>query len=91
MSNIVRALTVFDDGGGPSLYAGGNFTTAGGNVSAYFARWSRPSEADVAGFADRMTGPVDGSGEGCQSYDFDADGDVDLHDFQRFLFHFERE
>ena len=30
-SASVRALTVFDDGSGPALYAGGAFTTAGGD------------------------------------------------------------
>ena len=38
----VYALAVFDDDGGPALYAGGGFTTAGDNVSAYFAKWSCP-------------------------------------------------
>ncbi|MCO6436111.1 MAG: hypothetical protein J5J06_03395 [Phycisphaerae bacterium] len=30
MNDAVRAFTVFDDGSGPALYAGGEFTTAGG-------------------------------------------------------------
>ena len=29
MDSVVMALTVFDDGGGPALYAGGGFSTAG--------------------------------------------------------------
>ncbi len=35
----VRALTVFDDGTGPALYAGGLFTHAGGAIANYVARW----------------------------------------------------
>jgi len=38
---VVFALCEYDDGLGaaPALYAGGGFSTAGGNVSAYMARW----------------------------------------------------
>jgi hypothetical protein len=41
MNNSVRALTVFDDGtgGGPALYAGGMFQTAGGVTVNRVARW----------------------------------------------------
>jgi hypothetical protein len=39
VSPLVYALTVFDDGGGEALYAGGRFTIAGGNVSGYIAQW----------------------------------------------------
>ena len=35
MNREVYALAALDD----TLYAGGAFTTAGGRVSAYFARW----------------------------------------------------
>lgn len=35
----VNALSVFDDGGGPALYAGGRFTTAGGQSANHIARW----------------------------------------------------
>lgn len=40
-NNIVYALAVFDDGlgGGPDLYAGGQFTTAGGGTANRIARW----------------------------------------------------
>jgi hypothetical protein len=42
---IVRALTIFDDGwgGGPALYAGGDFTTAGGVAANYVAKWNGTS------------------------------------------------
>jgi hypothetical protein len=35
----VQALAVFDDGAGPALYAGGNFTSAGGAPAGHLARW----------------------------------------------------
>lgn len=35
----VNALTAFDDGGGPAVYAGGSFTTAGGVSADYIAKW----------------------------------------------------
>jgi hypothetical protein len=34
------ALTVFDDGSGPALYAGGWFTNAGGSSANYIAKWN---------------------------------------------------
>ncbi|MBI1853433.1 MAG: hypothetical protein HYR85_24100 [Planctomycetes bacterium] len=39
----VEALTTFDDGGGPALYAGGYFTGAGGVGADHVARWNRSS------------------------------------------------
>ncbi|MFH0980928.1 MAG: hypothetical protein V2A79_05255, partial [Planctomycetota bacterium] len=36
----VYALTVFDDGTGPALYAGGRFTTAGGVTANWIAKWN---------------------------------------------------
>ena len=36
----VAALTVFDDGGGPALYVGGIFTTAGGVSANNIAKWN---------------------------------------------------
>ncbi len=36
---VVEALEVFDDGGGPALYAGGTFTIAGGVAAERIARW----------------------------------------------------
>jgi len=43
MSNSpVLALTAFDDGTGPALYAGGEFTIAGGRSSANMGKWAAP-------------------------------------------------
>ena len=40
VNNSVWAMTVFDDGSGPALYAGGTFTTAGGGVTVNrIAKW----------------------------------------------------
>jgi hypothetical protein len=39
MNNTVLALTVFDDGTGAALYAGGGFTTAGGTPANHLAKW----------------------------------------------------
>jgi hypothetical protein len=40
VNGTVTALEVFDDGAGPALYAGGFFTTAGGQTVNHIARWS---------------------------------------------------
>jgi hypothetical protein len=39
----VKALAVYDDGSGPALYAGGDFTTAGGAAASRIARWDGAS------------------------------------------------
>src|SRR5262249_35018354 len=36
----VNALAVFDDGGGPALYAGGSFTSMGGVPANSIAKWN---------------------------------------------------
>ena len=38
-SPVVNALTVFDDGTGPALFAGGEFTSAGGVAASNIAKW----------------------------------------------------
>jgi hypothetical protein len=45
LNSHVLALTVYDDGGGPALYAGGHFTTAGGVAASHIARWDGSSWA----------------------------------------------
>jgi hypothetical protein len=40
---------VFDDGGGPALYAGGYFGTAGGVAASRIARWDGASWSAVGG------------------------------------------
>jgi hypothetical protein len=40
LSNYAQALSVFDDGNGPALFAGGWFTAAGSGSASYIARWN---------------------------------------------------
>jgi trimeric autotransporter adhesin len=70
----VHTLAAFDDGsgGGPALYAGGDFSTAGGAVAGNIARWDGSSWSSVGGGTD---GPVralavfdDGTGGGPALY-----------------------
>ncbi|MFN0242843.1 MAG: hypothetical protein ACKVWV_08140 [Planctomycetota bacterium] len=39
LNGIVRASAVYDDGTGPALFVGGEFTTAGGLVASGVAKW----------------------------------------------------
>ena len=39
-SDLVFSLAVFDDGAGPALYAGGQFTSAGGVAASRIAKWN---------------------------------------------------
>jgi hypothetical protein len=41
--NLVLAMCVFDDGGGPALYAGGHFIAAGGVAANNIAKWNGSS------------------------------------------------
>lgn len=72
VNGTVRAMTVFDDGGGegPALYAAGDFTTAGGQPANRIARWKNgqwsPLGEGIAGgsvyalavFDDDGPGPI---------------------------------
>jgi len=49
VNNWVGSLTVFDDGSGPALYAGGGFTTAGGATVNRIAKWDGASWSSLAG------------------------------------------
>jgi len=44
-----HALAIFDDGTGPALYAGGEFTTAGGQTARRIARWDGSRWSEVGG------------------------------------------
>ena len=52
MNGSVQALTVFDDGSGLALYAGGNFTTAGGVAAQHIAKWNGSSWFQVGSGMD---------------------------------------
>jgi hypothetical protein len=53
MNDYVRAVIVFDDDGAgpdpPALYAGGQFTTAGGNPIVHIAKWDGASWSGLGG------------------------------------------
>lgn len=50
---FVDTLEVFDDGTGPALYAGGNFTSIGGQPIRYLARWNGTAWSAVGAAYDR--------------------------------------
>lgn len=75
MNSTVHALTVFDDGagGGPALYAGGQFTSAGGAAATRIARWNGSTWSSLTGGG--LSGAVralavfdDGTGGGAALY-----------------------
>lgn len=51
----VRAITMFDDGSGPALYAGGHFTLAGGNTARGIARWTGDAWVEAGGGVQPVT------------------------------------
>jgi hypothetical protein len=55
-SDPVHALTVFDDGSGPALFAGGSFDLAGGTGVSRIARWNGSSWSALA-FGLFLSGP----------------------------------
>ncbi len=78
----VGSLTVFDDGGGPALYAGGNFTTAGGVTANRIAKWNGTSWSAldggmISGSVGDLTVFDDGRGGGPALY---AGGSFSVHD-----------
>jgi hypothetical protein len=86
----VGALAAFDDGHGPALFAGGEFTSAGGLASANIARWGcvAPCRADLD--ADgRLTvfdflAFINLYQSGDPIADFDGDGLLTAMDFLAF-------
>src|SRR5215207_4872702 len=68
-NSSVTALGMFDDGSGPALYAGGNFTNIGGVSATRAAKWNGTSWSALAAPANGVNGPIlafatfdDGSG-----------------------------
>jgi trimeric autotransporter adhesin len=54
----VYALTVYDDGTGPALYAGGRFTHAGGQEVNHIARWN-PDTSEWLPLGSGVDGEMD--------------------------------
>ncbi|MEQ9097370.1 MAG: GC-type dockerin domain-anchored protein [Phycisphaerales bacterium] len=66
----VNALAVFDDGGGPDLYAGGIFSRAGGLTATNIAKWDGRTWREVEGsLGQGINGRVD-----CMHVHADATG-----------------
>ena len=68
-ATIRGAMTVFDDGSGPALYVGGDFTTAGDGEAKHIAKWDGQEWSGVGGGMDGVVATVrtllvfdDGSG-----------------------------
>jgi hypothetical protein len=65
-SNSVLALVVFDDGSGPALYAGGQFTAVGGVLASRIAKWDGSSWSALGSGVDTFVRALavfdDGSG-----------------------------
>jgi len=77
----IIALEAFDDGGGPALYPGGKFTTAGGVASSHIARWNGDAwsalGAGTDGFVRSLAVFDDGSGPAlCVGGEFTTAGGV---------------
>ncbi len=66
VNGVVRALAEFDNGSGPALYAGGDFTIAGGVAASGIAKWDGTSwsalGSGISGFVHTLTEFDDGSG-----------------------------
>jgi hypothetical protein len=57
--SYVSALAVHDDGSGPALYAGGNFTAVGGVAVLHIARWNGSSWSTVGGGLGHVVNALD--------------------------------
>jgi len=76
----VYALTVYDDGSGPALYAGGDFTTAGGASANRIAKWDGSTWSALGG-------GVTGGGESVHALTvFDDAHGAELHVGGSFVF-----
>jgi hypothetical protein len=49
LNDGVKASVVFDDGGGPALYVGGDFVNAGGRPAKHIAKWNGATWSSVGG------------------------------------------
>lgn len=86
---MVFSLAVFDDGGGPALYAGGSFTGTGGSPLPFLARWTGstwvPVGNGVDGVVYSMTVWDDGTGAALYvAGDFSSAGGVPAKSIARW-------
>ena len=96
----IRALTVFDDGSGPGLHAGGGFITAGGNSVNCIAKWTCQlpgdlncdgvvNDNDIGPFVLALVNPVGyaTAWPDCNilNGDINGDGDVNVFDIDPFV------
>lgn len=86
MTQSVQSSMIFDDGttDGPALYAGGGFTSAGGNSANHIARWDGQDWTQVGnGVNDVVAGMVafdDGDGTALYAIgDFTSSGSTTLN------------
>src|SRR5439155_155553 len=56
VDGYVKAFSVFDDGSGPALHAGGFFTSAGGVAANNIARWDGTSWSPLGSGVSAQTG-----------------------------------
>ncbi len=88
-NGLVDALTGFDDGSGPALYAAGTFTTAGGMPASCVAKWNGTSWSALgAGLnAQVLSLEVFDDGSGPALYaggNFSASGNVPMQRIARW-------
>jgi hypothetical protein len=84
INSSAASLTVFDDGNGPALYAGGRFLVAGGTSARHIAKWNG---AEWTPLGEGLNGAVSAlvvfdDGTGAALYvggDFTTAGDVDAN------------
>jgi hypothetical protein len=55
-TTYATSLCVYDDGTGPALYAGGNFSSAGGVTANYVAKWDGAAWSSLGAGAGSTTG-----------------------------------
>jgi len=92
LATSVVAFCTYDDGGGPGLYAGGYFATAGGLAVDYIARWrdtawsalSQPSGLGLHGGVGSFAVYDDGTGPALYVGGPIAAGRVLVHDVARW-------
>ena len=74
----VRAMTVFDDGSGPALYAGGFFSMAGGTSARRIAKWDGASWSPLGDGRNEAVDALTVFGEGLAAALFAGGRDPDI-------------